>query len=80
MLDRSFFKKLGRATAVVTEMAATVILGVYVGSYLDTRLGSSSVLLLTFTLGALVVGMIRLIRGVAKLTAADEDHPPQNRN
>lgn len=80
MLDRSFFTKLGRATAVVTEMAVTVILGVYVGSYLDTWLGLSPVLLLSFTLGALVVGMIRLTKGVNKLTAADEDHPSQHRN
>ena len=79
MLDRAFFRKMGRATAVVTEMAVTVILGVYIGSYLDTRLGFSPVFLLSFTLGALVVGMVRLTRSVAKLTAADEDHPPQHR-
>ena len=50
MLDRAFFRKMGRATAVVTEMAVTVILGVYIGSYLDTRLGFSPVFLLSFTL------------------------------
>ena len=71
---------MGKATAVVTELAITVILGVYIGSYLDTRLGVSPVSLLSFTLGALAVGTIRLTRSVAKLTAADEDHPPQNRN
>ena len=76
MLDRSFFLKLGRATAVVTEMAVTIVLGVYAGSYLDSRLGLSPVLLLSFTLGALIVGTVRLTRSVAKLTASDDDHTP----
>jgi len=80
VLDHSFFIKLGRATAVVTEMAVTVILGVYLGSYLDTRLDLSPVLMLSLTLGALVIGMVRLTKGVAKLTAADEEHPSQHRN
>lgn len=80
MLDRTFFLQMGKATAVVTELAVTVIFGVYVGSYLDTRLGSFPVALLSFTLGALVIGTFRLTRSVAKLTADDEDHPPQNRN
>jgi len=61
-------------------MAVTVILGVYLGGFLDTTLGYSPVCLLSFTLGALVIGMVRLTRSVAKLTAADEDHPPQHRN
>ena len=69
MLDRSFFTKHGRATAVVTEMAVTVVLGVYFGSYFDTWLGLSPVLLLSFTLGAHIVGMVRLTRSVQKLTA-----------
>ncbi len=80
MLDHTFFRKMGKATAVVTELAITVILGVYIGSYLDAWLGFSPVFLLSFTLGALAVGTLRLTRSVAKLTAADEDYPSQNRN
>lgn len=74
MLDRSFLLKVGRATAIVSEMAVTVVLGVYAGSFLDDRFALSPVLLLTFTLGALVVGMVRLTRSVEKLTTAHDDH------
>lgn len=78
MLDRTFLVKVGRATAVVTEMAVTVVLGVFLGSYLDDRFALSPVLLLTFSLGALTVGMVRLTRSVGKLTASDDDHPPKH--
>lgn len=80
MLDRTFLLRVGRATGIVSEMAVTVILGVYLGSYLDERFDLSPVLLLTLTLSALTVGMFRLVRGVEKLTASDEDHPPKHRN
>lgn len=80
MLDRSFLLKVGRATAIVTEMAVTVVLGVFLGSHLDTRFALSPVLLLTFTLGALTVGMFRLVRGVGKLSPTDDDHPPKHRD
>ena len=80
MLDRTFLLKVGRATAIVSEMAVTVVLGVYLGSHLDDRFTLSPVLLLTFTLGALTVGMVRLVRGVERLTSTDDDHPPKHRN
>lgn len=78
MLDRSFFLKLGRASAVVTEMAVTVVAGVFIGSWLDTQLDLSPILLLTSTLGALIVGMVRLTRSVQKLTATDDAPSPHD--
>ncbi len=74
MLDGSFLRKLGQATAIVTEMAVTVVSGVFAGSYADERLGSSPVLLLTLTLGALIVGMVRLSRSVQSLLPSDDHH------
>ena len=78
MLDRSFFQKMGRATAIVTEMAVTVVGGVFAGSWVDGLVDLSPVFLLTFTLGALIVGMVRLTRSVQKLTANDDAPPPHH--
>jgi F0F1-type ATP synthase assembly protein I len=78
VLDRSFLMKVGQATAIVTEMAVTVVAGVYLGSYLDSRFGLSPALLLTLTLGALIIGMVRLTRSVEKLTATNDPHPPKH--
>jgi len=78
MLDRSFLLKLGRATAVITEMAVTVVAGVFAGSWIDDQLGLTPVFLLSITLGALIVGMVRLTRSVQKLTANDDAPPPNH--
>ena len=78
MLDRSFTQKLGRATAIVTEMAATVVAGVFAGSWVDEQVGLSPLFLLTLTLGSLIVGMVRLTRSVQKLTANDDAPPPNH--
>ena len=78
MLDRSFFLKLGRASAIVTEMAVTVVAGVFAGSWVDDSFHLSPVFLLTFTLGALIVGMVRLTRSVQKFSANDDAAPPNH--
>lgn len=80
MLDRAFLRTIGRATAIVSEMAVTVVLGVFLGSFLDDHFSLSPVLLLSFTLGALTVGMVRLVRGVEKLSPSDDDHASKHRN
>jgi len=78
MLDRSFLLKLGRATAVITEMAVTVVAGVFTGSWVDQKLDFTPVFLLSFTLGALIVGMVRLTRSVQKLSASDDAPLPNH--
>lgn len=78
MLDRSFLLKLGRATATITEMVVTVVVGVFAGSWVDHKLDLSPVFLLSLTLGALIVGMVRLTRSVQKLSASDDAPSPNH--
>lgn len=50
-----------RATALVVPMTITVILGFYVGNWLDEELGTSPLLLLLFGIGGLILGFYRMI-------------------
>lgn len=55
-------QQLIRASAMVTEMAVTVILGVIAGGWLDRRLDTSPLFLFLLSLVALIFGMYRMIR------------------
>lgn len=55
-------QQLFRASAMVTEMAVTVILGVIAGGWLDRRLDTSPIFLFLLSLVALIFGMYRMIR------------------
>lgn len=57
-------KQLIRASAMVTEMAVTVILGVLAGGWLDRRFDTSPLFLFLLSLLALVLGMVRMIRAL----------------
>lgn len=74
MIDPDLLKQVGWVIAMVTQMAFTVIAGVVVGHWLDQRFGTSPIFLLVLSLAALVVGMIRLARSIARLN--DDDPAP----
>lgn len=57
-------QQLFRASAMVTEMAVTVILGVLAGGWLDGRFNTSPLFLLLLSLLAFVIGMVRMIRAL----------------
>lgn len=57
-------QQLFRASAMVTEMAVTVILGVLAGGWLDRHFNTSPLFLFLLSLSAFVVGMVRMIRAL----------------
>ena len=56
--------QLVRASAMVTEMAVTVILGVLAGGWLDSHFSTSPIFLFLLSLGAFILGMVRMIRAL----------------
>ena len=68
MLEPVFFRQLAGISAAILEMAITVVVGIALGTFLDARLGSEPVLMLVLALGALVVGMMRLSKAIARLS------------
>ncbi len=77
MLDPGFLKKVSRLTAMISEMSVTVILGVLAGSWLDSRLQTTPVLLLLLSVGALVLGMVRLTKALNR-ESNDDGLPPDD--
>ena len=64
-------QQLVRASAMVTEMAVTVILGVLAGGWLDGRFNTSPLFLFLLSLLALVLGMVRMIRALNARDSAE---------
>ncbi len=78
-------KRLGHLLGVATELgitrgliaAALVLLGLWVGRWLDSRLGISPVATILFLLAGAVAGQLaiyRLAKRSAKLLSADTEH------
>jgi F0F1-type ATP synthase assembly protein I len=81
-MDPRTLRRYGRATASVTELVVMVVLGVYLGDALDSRLRTAPWLLLGCTTAALTVGMVRLTLAMRGLADPDDplpphDHPPE---
>lgn len=66
------------AAATVTELTLMILAGLWLGSWLDGRLGTGPWLFFLGTLMGLIAGMLRLFQGLAKLQSDDEDQddPP----
>ena len=56
--------QLVRASAMVTEMAVTVIPGILAGGWLDSHFNPSPVLLFLLSPGAFILGMYRMLRAL----------------
>lgn len=69
---------MGRLTALVTELAVSVVLGVAAGAWVDARLSTSPVFTLLLTLAGLTLGMVRLI-STLQADTDDDPHPPSDR-
>ena len=69
-------KRMAAGMAISLEMAVTVVLGVIAGYWLDQRLGTSPLLLLTLSLGALVGGIFRIVSSLRRLEDNDEPESP----
>lgn len=67
---------MGRLTALVSELAVSVVLGVAAGAWVDGRLSTSPVFTLLLTLAGLTLGMVRLITTLQADTDDDADPPP----
>jgi len=62
MLSPSFVRKIGLTFAAITQMAITVVLGIFLGGWLDSLHSLGPLFLFSLSLGALVFGMTRLTR------------------
>ena len=53
---------IGRAGVVGLEMAGSVVVPLFVGDYLDRRLGTSPWLMVVFVLAGMVAGVLRVVK------------------
>lgn len=73
MLDPGTLKLAASALALTTEVAIYVIAGGALGSWLDGKLGTGPVLLLTLALAGLAAGFFRLVTALRQLGVGTED-------
>ena len=64
--------QLLRASAMVTEMAVTVILGLLAGGWVDRRLDCSPLFLFALSLLAFIVGMARMVKALSSEPRNDQ--------
>ena len=76
MLNRRLTHRLARASAVVLEMAVTVVLGVFAGDALDQYFATSPLFLISLSIAALIVGMWRLTTTLNRLLGTNDRLPP----
>ena len=69
--DYGWMRKAGIASSIGLTMVASVLIGWYVGSWLDGKLGSSPWLMLTGTLMGIAAGFIEMAN-VAKRLSDDD--------
>lgn len=79
MLDPEILRRMGGAAAAAAELAVAVLVGVFGGAWLDTRFGTSPVLLLSLSLAGLLVGLVRLTRWLKSSESQDDDDPRHDR-
>ena len=61
----SKWASVGRAGVVGIEMAGSVVVALFLGDYLDRRLGTSPWLTVGFVLGGMVGGLLRVVKEFA---------------
>jgi F0F1-type ATP synthase assembly protein I len=69
--DYGWMRKAGIASSIGLTMVASVLIGWYVGSWLDGKLGSSPWLMLTGTLMGIAAGFIEMAN-IAKRLSDDD--------
>jgi len=77
-MDPRSLRRYGRATASVTELAVSVVLGVYIGDLLDRRWGTDPWLLLGCATAALTIGVVRLTFAMRGLADSDDPEPSKH--
>lgn len=75
MLDPEMLQRLARAMAAAAELALTVLLGVGLGAWLDSRLGTAPILILLLALAGLVIALVRLTRWMKTTETPDDSDP-----
>lgn len=79
MIDPRVLSQMAGALALGAELAITVVGGTLAGHWLDEKLGTAPVLLLLLSLGALIVGFVRLTLGLQKSRPPDDPEPDEPR-
>ncbi len=80
MIDPATARRLAGAMSLAAELAVTVTLSVLAGAWLDSRFGTSPILLLALALLGLVIGLVRLTRAVQQSWLSDDGEPPLDRS
>ncbi len=76
MFDPRALKGMVRASAMVFELGVLVMGGALAGSWLDSLLGTSPLLLTLLSLAALVGAMFRVHRMLQRMDAENDQDPP----
>ncbi len=67
---------MGRLTALVSELAVSVVLGVAAGAWVDGYLSTTPIFTLLLTLSGLTLGLVRLSTSLKADSDDDADPPP----
>ncbi len=67
-----FWRRAAPALSAVWTMTAGILVGVFVGGWLDERFGTAPILKIGFALGGLIGGSVRVVRGLEQ----SRDDPP----
>jgi|NOAtaT_5_FD_contig_81_2130219_length_345_multi_4_in_0_out_0_1 F0F1-type ATP synthase assembly protein I len=76
MFHPSSIRRIGQASALVSEMAVTVVFGVLAGHWIDGTFGSSPIFLTVCSIAALALGTVRLLRSLPRILPPDDPHDP----
>jgi len=76
MIHPSLFRRLGRASAVISEMAVAIVFGVLAGQWIDGTFGTSPLFLSVCSIAALALGTVRLLRSLPRILPPDDPHDP----
>lgn len=71
--DFGSLRKAMEAATIVTELALLTVAGLWLGSWLDSRLGTEPWLFLVGTLLGLSAGILRMFQGLSTLQDHDDD-------
>jgi F0F1-type ATP synthase assembly protein I len=76
MSDSGLSTIVARVAGLVLPMTITVVGGFFLGGWLDTKLGTSPLLLLGFGLGGLLIGFWRMNTELQKARNKDDQDAP----
>lgn len=71
------FRQVAHLSSLVLMLPSSIVVGLFMGSFLDKLLDTRPWLLLLFTLLGVASGFLSLFRGLSKLGLSSEKNGPQ---